>query len=176
MLHARLSDAECLAAVRSFRPELAILAGSDIVPAALLELPQIGTLNPHYGLLPKYRGMNVTEWSIYHDDPVGVTVHFVTPGIDTGDIVAREYVRVARGDDVEALRPKHQRVATSLLLDSVDAIVGGRVERTPQRLEDGRQYYRMHPALRATVERKLADGSYRWTDRDPDEAAQAVVS
>jgi methionyl-tRNA formyltransferase len=169
MAHARLGDPDCLSAVRDFQPDLAMLAGSDIVPASLLELPRIGTLNPHYGLLPKYRGMNVTEWSIYHDDPVGVTVHYVSPGIDTGDIVASEYVRVTRGDDVESLRPKHQRAATSLLLGAADGIAAGRAERTPQRLEDGRQYYRMHPALRAIVERKLADCTYRWVDRDPDE-------
>ena len=53
-----------------------------------------GHNQPHYGLLPRYRGMNVTEWSIYYDDPVGVTVHAVDPGIDTGEILLQETLTV----------------------------------------------------------------------------------
>jgi methionyl-tRNA formyltransferase len=102
-----------------------------------------------------------------------VTVHFAEPGIDTGDIVVQANVSVERGDTIESLRPKHQAAATALLLEAVDGIAAGHGERTPQAIGDGRQYYRMHPELRAVVERKLADGSYRWLDRAPDRASAA---
>ncbi len=90
----RLEEPETLVWLREFAPDLVILLGADIVPAALLEIPRLGTINPHYGLLPRYRGMNVTEWSIYYDDPVGVTVHAVDPGIDTGEILLHEALTV----------------------------------------------------------------------------------
>jgi folate-dependent phosphoribosylglycinamide formyltransferase PurN len=151
----RLGDGDCLAALRSMSPDLLVLAGSDLVPAAMLEIPRLGTINPHYGLLPGYRGMNVTEWSIWHGDPVGVTVHMVDPGVDTGAIVVQEEIAIEPGDTLETLRAKHQELATRLLLEAARQIASGTAQPIAQRPEDGRQYYRMHPLLRAAVERKL---------------------
>ncbi|MDQ3632456.1 MAG: formyl transferase [Actinomycetota bacterium] len=162
-LHDRLGDPECLASLRRADPDLIILAGADIIPRAVLEIPRLGTLNAHYGLLPRYRGMNVTEWSVYHDDPLGVSVHWVDPGIDTGAIVVREPIEVEPGDTLAELRTKHQQAAARLLVEASRLAFGGCAPDGAQRPEDGRQYYRMHPELRLTVERKLARGEYRWT-------------
>lgn len=162
MLQRRLGDAEAHRALRTFGPDVLILTGADIVPRSLLELPKLAAINPHYGLLPKYRGMNVTEWSIYHDDPVGVSIHDVAPGIDTGDIRVTERVTAMPGDDLARLRERHQDTAARLLVETVERIAAGDSSRTPQALDEGRQYYRMHPRLRASVEAKLADRSYRW--------------
>ena len=93
----RLDEAKTIEWTRALAPDLLVLVGADIVPRPLLEIPRLGSLNPHYGLLPRYRGMNVTEWSIYHDDPVGVTVHAVDPGIDTGPIHLRRTIAVKPG-------------------------------------------------------------------------------
>src|SRR4029079_17384318 len=54
----RLSDAASLAAVRALQPDLAVYAASEILRRSLLEVPCLGTLNAHMGLLPRYRGMN----------------------------------------------------------------------------------------------------------------------
>lgn len=172
-LHDRLGDPECLACLRRADPDLIILAGADIIPRAVLEIPRRGTLNAHYGLLPRYRGMNVTEWSVYHDDPLGVSVHWVDPGIDTGAIVVREPITVTVGETLAELRTKHQQAAARLLVEAGRLAFGGCAEERAQRPEDGRQYYRMHPELRLAVERKLARGEYRWTGssrRELDEA------
>lgn len=161
-LHDRLGDPDCLQTLRRAEPDLIVLAGADIIPPAVLEIPRLGTLNAHYGLLPRYRGMNVTEWSVYHDDPLGVSVHWVDPGIDTGGIVARETIPVTHGETLADLRPKHQRAAARLLVEASRQALAGTVETVEQRPEDGRQYYRMHPELRRVVESRLARGAYRW--------------
>lgn len=162
MLQRRLGDPDAHLALRTFGPDLLILTGADIVPPALLEVPRRGAINPHYGLLPRYRGMNVTEWSIYQDDPLGVSIHDVEPGIDTGDVRASERITAMPGDDLARLRERHQEAAARLLLQTVQRIGTGDSQGMPQRLDEGRQYFRMHPRLRAVVEGKLADHSYRW--------------
>ena len=144
-----------------------LLAGADIVPAKLLEIPRLGVLNPHYALLPHYRGMNVAEWSIFHDDPVGVSVHYVDAGIDTGDIAARRALLVDAGDTLESIRTKQQQLAVALLTEAVDGLAGGEGTRVGQRPHEGRQFYRMHPALRRRVEAKL-HGDYAWLGRVPE--------
>lgn len=162
LLHKRLDDPECSAALRALCPDLMLLAGADIVPASLLAIPAAGAINPHYGLLPSHRGMNVTEWSIYEDHPVGVTVHYVSPGIDTGDILLSERVAVEPGDTLSTLRRKHQDAAARLLPEAVERVRSGTAQRRPQAEAEGKQYYRMHPLLAERVERKLAAGGYRW--------------
>ena len=160
--HPGSPNAEFATALSRLHPDIVVLAGADIVPRTVLEVPRIGTLNPHYGLLPRYRGMNVAEWSIYQDDPVGVSVHFVDEGIDTGDIAARATIQVEAGDELADVRAKQQRLSAVLLCKVIASIADGTVDRTPQRLDEGRQYYRMHPALLVEVQRKLSEHRYRW--------------
>jgi len=152
----RLSDPPVLERLRRLDPALLVLVGADIVPASMLELARVGALNAHYGLLPKYRGMNVTEWSVYNGDPVGVTVHLVDSGIDSGDILVREPIPLAAGETFASLRKKHQQVAARLLVESAVALRDGTANALPQRPQEGRQYYRMHPVLRRLAEARLA--------------------
>jgi folate-dependent phosphoribosylglycinamide formyltransferase PurN len=158
----RLGDRMTLEWARAFGPDLLVLVGADVVPSSLLEIPRLGTINPHYGLLPQYRGMNVTEWSIYFDDPVGVTIHLVDAGIDTGDILAQETIPVRGGATLQSIRAQQRSVSTRLLESCVVARLSAASSPVPQRPQDGRQFYRMHPLLLGRVERRLADGSYRW--------------
>jgi methionyl-tRNA formyltransferase len=154
--HRKLGNADTLDALRAQEPDLLVLTGADIVPRSVLEIPRVGTINAHYGLLPAYRGMNVTEWSIFHGDPVGVTVHLVDPGIDTGDILLREEIGLDPGETFESLRPKHQDLSARLLVQAAVDLRDSTEERAPQAADEGKQYYRMHPALRRVAERRLA--------------------
>jgi hypothetical protein len=147
-----LADPEPL---RRLRPDLVVLVGADLVPPAMLEVPRLGTINPHYGLLPAYRGMNVTEWSVYHGDPVGVTIHLVDAGVDTGPILLQQEIPLAQGDTLASLRRRHQALAAELLIEAAIQIRDGTARSRPQALEEGRQYYRMHPSLRRVAEARL---------------------
>jgi folate-dependent phosphoribosylglycinamide formyltransferase PurN len=157
--HHRLADSETLAVLRAMAPDLLILAGADIIPTSVLSTPRCATINPHYGLLPRYRGMSATEWSIWHDDPVAVTVD---AGVDTGDILLLEAIAVREGDTLETIRAEQQRTAARLLADAARIFLDGEPERTPQLADAGRQHYRMHPELQRQVEERLARGEYRW--------------
>jgi methionyl-tRNA formyltransferase len=142
-------------AMQRLEPDLLVLLGADIVPARVLAVPRVGTINAHYGLLPAFRGMNVTEWSVYCDAPLGVTVHLVDSGVDTGIILLREEIALGVGESFATLRRKHQDVAARLLVRAALDLRDGRATPVPQDAADGRQYYRMHPALRRVAEARL---------------------
>jgi hypothetical protein len=148
----RLGDPE---PVRHLAPDLLVLMGADLVPAPVLDVPTLGTINAHYGLLPAYRGMNVTEWSVLRGDPVGVTIHLVDAGVDTGAILLQEEIPIAAGDTFASLRRKHRDVAARLLVRAALELRDGTARPRPQAPEEGRQYYRMHPALRRAAEERL---------------------
>ncbi len=52
-------------------------------------------LNVHAGKLPRYRGRNVINWALINGEPeIGITVHLVDDGIDTGAILLQRSVPI----------------------------------------------------------------------------------
>ena len=47
-------------------------------------------VNLHISLLPYARGAHPIFWSILEDRPVGVTIHRISKGLDTGDILLQQ--------------------------------------------------------------------------------------
>ncbi len=62
----------------------------QILSNAVIAIPEYGVLNLHSGILPQYRGVMGTFWSMLNNEKeMGTTLHFITDeGIDTGDIIA----------------------------------------------------------------------------------------
>lgn len=152
-----VAAAESLEVVRSLKPDLAIHAGVGILRPAILEIPRLGTINAHMGILPSYRGMNVAEWSRLKGDPVGCTVHLVDPGIDTGDIIGCCPVPTDRARSIAELRDKvDQAQIASLGVVVRYAVETGRLPPLHfQRAEAGRQLFTMHADVRAILDRTL---------------------
>lgn len=142
--------------------EAALLLNAEIVPPEILAVIEGPVLNVHYGLLPAYRGLHATEWAILEDAPVGVSVHLVDAGVDTGAIVAQREVQVRPGDDLKAIRAKQAAAAREMVLPALERVIDGSAAITPQ--GPGRRYRRMPRKLRLRVEDRLSSGEYRWID------------
>ncbi len=146
---------------RGCRPDLLLNAGGEIFRRAILEVPAAGVLNAHMGRLPAFRGMNVMEWSLLSGRAIGVTLHFVEAGIDTGDILAFVPMEIRRGDTLETLRARSFAVSLEGMLRCVEQLEAGTAVRTPQRPGEGRQYFVMHPRLRRIVEARVSAAACR---------------
>lgn len=147
--------AECERVLRSLAPDVIVLGGARILKEHILRIPTIGVLNPHPGLLPAYRGVDVIPWAIYKGDPIGVTVHFVDPGVDTGDIVAQHRLPVHPGDTLRSLKRRADRMLGELMAEILsDLAASGQVERHSQE-SSGHLYSLMPPDLKAQVKAKL---------------------
>lgn len=156
----RVRDAngeECRNALTALDVDILVLAGAPIVRPNILAVPRVGTLNAHQGALPGYRGMNVIEWAILEGDTPAVTVHFVDSGVDTGDIIASEEIGIVAGDSLQSIRARAADKQAELLARAVFAARSRPLPRRAQRQTEGRQYYSMHPRLRAVAERRLAE-------------------
>lgn len=96
-----LEDRRTLERLRAWAPEVGLHATDVIYRTETLQAFRLGILNAHIGLLPRYRGRSVMEWSILHGDPAGVTVFFVDEGIDTGPrLVTHRVVDLSQHRDV----------------------------------------------------------------------------
>ncbi len=153
-----LNDQECEHALRSFAPAVVLLGGVPLVRENILAIPKIGVLNVHMGWLPGVRGMNAAEWSIFNDRPVAVSVHFVDAGVDTGAILYREKFDVSHYDQLAEMRRQLSAFQHRVLARAARLLLEQRLQPIPQKPEEGKQYYVMHPRLRTLVEMKLRAG------------------
>ena len=142
--------------LQQLAPDLIILApAAQIIKGNILRIPRIGTLNAHQGLLPKYRGMDVLEYSILNGDELGITVHFVDKGVDTGDIILRRYLKVSQETTLENLWEQAIKLSVKALADAIEMIESGTCQSEPQDPMDGKQFFPMHPTLRDIVRSRL---------------------
>ena len=146
---------ECVQVVKRLQPEVIVLRGCGIVKKQVLAVPTLGTINPHYAVLPAYRGMEVTEWSALHGDPCAVCVHWVTEAVDAGGVIASRPINVERGDDIGNLREKAAVIAAELLAEALIKIQSGVARPRFMPIVEGRQYFVMHPRLRQLAEMRL---------------------
>lgn len=150
-----LAAPDVVALLRAARPELLVLAGAPILPSALLEVPRIGTLNAHPGLLPRYRGVDVVAHAVLNGDPVGATIHFVDAGIDTGRVVSQVEVPVVEGDSLASLQARVETAGAVALAGVAHDLLGGHPPTTTTQSERFPLCRRLSGTQRQEAERRL---------------------
>lgn len=121
-----INDIEGLKFLAARKPDLLVSAffNQRLHPAALA-LPTLGCLNIHPSLLPESKGVDPVFQSLLHGaPPLGVTVHFMSPELDAGRIVAQRRVE---GNSTSSLF-----VATAQLFDEGAALLAAETESIAQ--------------------------------------------
>ncbi|MDM7923995.1 MAG: methionyl-tRNA formyltransferase [Pyrinomonadaceae bacterium] len=118
----------------SARPDIFLVWSYPmILPDDLLNIPRLGAVNIHQGLLPEYRGVNGVRWALLHGEQhTGVTMHFMDSGIDTGDMIARAAFPIEPTDDIRTLMQKSRLAGLHLLKNLWRHIAAGTAVRMPQ--------------------------------------------
>ena len=139
-----VNHTRCLEWIRSVNPDLNISVSFDqILKSDLLNTAPLGFINCHAGKLPYYRGRNVINWAIINNEKeVGITVHYVDEGIDTGDIVLQKAVPVLWEDVYGDVLAKVETAIPPLVMEAVRRIELGIAERRPQSHRDGTYFSR----------------------------------
>jgi len=105
----------------------------QILQRDILDIPKSGCLNLHGSLLPKYRGRVPINWVLVNGErETGVTLHYMTPRPDDGDIVAQEKIAISDDDTALTLHGKTAQAADRLLDGILPRILNGTAPRTPQ--------------------------------------------
>ena len=128
-------DAALAEAIDRGEPDLVVLAGfMRILGADFVNRYEGRMLNIHPSLLPAYPGTQTHRRVLEdHGQRHGCTVHFVTPDVDGGPIVAQAEVRVFPDDDVATLAARVLEQEHRLLPEVVAWFCDGRL-----RLDAGR--------------------------------------
>jgi methionyl-tRNA formyltransferase len=158
------NDATCCRLLSEFRPKLIVLGGTRILRPQVVDIPTVGTLNAHPGLLPDLRGSSSVAWAIYLDLPIGSTVHLVDTGIDTGPILLKRRLPVRRGETYEQIVRRVLTLSGELMAEVLQNMQAGEPQPTPQDPGEGRTLRVIPPALLVQAKQQLASQGYGHFD------------
>jgi phosphoribosylglycinamide formyltransferase 1 len=101
-------DAAMVAALNEYRPDLVVLAGFMRITTPVFTEAFAGRLiNIHPSLLPSFPGLHTHARALEEGVKLhGCTVHFVTPTLDRGPIIAQAAVQVDDDDTPDTLAAK----------------------------------------------------------------------
>ncbi|MGE5894270.1 MAG: methionyl-tRNA formyltransferase [bacterium] len=130
----KLNDHYFLDKLKALSPEfIVVIAYGKILPREILDIPTGGCLNVHASLLPAYRGAAPVQWSLIKGEKVtGVTTMLMDEGMDTGSILIRREVAIARKDDGQTLSDRLSRVSAALLIETLRSLRSNTVQPKPQ--------------------------------------------
>ena len=134
----RMRSSEAVEQLAQYKPDLIVTAAyGQILPKAVLEIPQFGCINVHGSLLPKYRGGAPIQRSIINgESETGVTIMYMAEGLDTGDMISKVIVPITDEDTSGTIFDKLSKAGAQLLGDTLPSIVNGSVQVVPQNDED----------------------------------------
>ncbi len=151
-----LRDPQAQAAIRSLKVDgAAVVAFGAMLPAELLNVPQLGWVNLHFSLLPAWRGAAPVQHSVLADDEMaGATTFRIVEELDAGPVLGRTIEAIHRTDTTGDLLTRLSLSGANLLLATIEGLADGALVASPQSAE-GVSY-----APRLSV----GDAGISWTD------------
>ncbi|WP_153731237.1 methionyl-tRNA formyltransferase [Sporosarcina obsidiansis] len=130
----KLKGSAELKEIIDLEPDLIITAAfGQLLPKELLDAPKLGCINVHASLLPKYRGGAPIHQAVMDGETkTGVTIMYMAEKLDAGDIISQVTIPIKEDDDTGSMFTKLSSAGTSLLKETLPAIVEGTNERTVQ--------------------------------------------
>ena len=150
---ASMRDPEAIAEFQALNLDAAVVvAYGQILPAAVLDAPRLGSFNLHASLLPRWRGAAPIQRAVMAGDAVtGVQVMRMTEGLDEGPVLLSETVRIGPLDTAGTLHDRLSAVGAHLLPRALAAVERGGAQETPQPAE-GLTYARKIKAEEARID------------------------
>jgi len=129
-----LRTADFVARLQALEPDFFVVAAmGQILSQALLDIPQMGPINVHASLLPKYRGAAPIQWALINgEQETGITTMLMNAGMDTGDILLTARTDITAEDTAQTLHDRLSIIGAELLIETLDGLISNRLSPIPQ--------------------------------------------
>lgn len=130
----RIKQAEAIHRIRQIAPDLIVVtAYGQILPKEILEIPTMSCINVHASLLPKYRGAAPINYALIDgEEQTGITTMYMSEGLDTGDMILQDAIRIEPGWNSQTLHDVLATLSKETLKKTLGAILDGSAPRIPQ--------------------------------------------
>lgn len=111
------------------KPDVIITcAYGQIVSKDILDIPKYGCINIHASLLPKYRGGAPIHYALINgEEETGVTLMYMNEGMDTGDMLVSERIKIEDNDNIEILSDKLSVLGSKMIVNYLEDIINGKI-------------------------------------------------
>ncbi len=114
---------ETLKIIRDCNIDFFVNGGTPrILKKELIDKTKFGVLNCHPGILPFFKGCSCVEWALFHDQPVGNSIHWMDKGIDSGPIVKKKITKCHALDNYQDIRKRVYLDGVKLLAELIEKI------------------------------------------------------
>ncbi|MCC6675654.1 MAG: hypothetical protein IT436_00795 [Phycisphaerales bacterium] len=113
--------------LRSFGVEFIVsISGTQLYKKDLRQQTPFGIVNCHGALLPKYRGLMPSFWTLANGERWGgSSVHFVDRKLDNGPIVVQRKYRIWPHDTLEDIMARSKDIAAEAIIECVRLVEAG---------------------------------------------------
>lgn len=142
--------------ISGLTPSLIIVMGwRTLIPKEIFEIPPLGCVAVHESLLPKYRGFAPVNWAVINGETkTGVSLFFLSDGIDDGDIIGQKSVPILTGDTAADLYRKTSLASVRILRKFLPLL---KIRKAPKKKQNEKQ-------ATYTCARIPGDGQINWRD------------
>jgi folate-dependent phosphoribosylglycinamide formyltransferase PurN len=125
----KINAKEVISELKGLQPDIIFSVSSpQIFKKDLIALPLKGCLNIHSSLLPLYRGQNANFWVMAKGEKkTGVTIHYINPGIDDGDILLQEKIVIQNNWSLHDLYMKAIETGSNMIAKSLQLVYQDKV-------------------------------------------------
>jgi len=130
-------EAFMMSLMNAHKIEFIVLAGFlPLVPNFLIEAYPRRIVNLHPALLPKYGGKGMWGHHVHEavkaagETETGMTVHYVTPICDSGEIIAQYRVALSPDDSVDDIAEKEHQLEMKYFPEIVEKVIREQIIRS----------------------------------------------
>ena len=122
-----INSEKCITILKLLNPNVIVVNGTRLLSPELLSSCNAVFLNIHCGRTPAYRGVHGAYWALVCGDfeNVGVTIHVVDSGIDTGQIVFQGKIKLDKFDNFVTYPFKQYATGIPLMKKAILDVLNG---------------------------------------------------
>ena len=130
----RIKSEESVEYLRKYNADvMVVVAFGQILSKEILDMPKYGCINVHGSLLPKYRGAAPIQWAVLNGDEIsGVTTMKMDEGLDTGDIILKKELVLAKDETAGSLFERMMALGAEACMETLDQLAEGSATFTAQ--------------------------------------------
>ena len=136
-----INDEKYLKIITKIKPKIIVVMGSSLLSSQIIKQSNY-VLNLHTGLSPYYRGSNSNLWPIVNKDygKNGFTIHQISTGIDSGDIIYSGNCKINKNDNFGTINSKNIKEGVKYICKAIIKIKKNKLMKKKQ-WEKGKVYY-----------------------------------
>lgn len=140
-----LKEEAFLEELASYQANLQVVVAFRMLPAAVWQMPVLGTFNLHASLLPDYRGAAPINWAIINGETkTGVTTFFIDEKIDTGAIILQKETEIGAQENAGELHDRLMLLGAETVVETLQLIQKEEVKVIHQPAEDTKTAYKLN--------------------------------